>query len=226
MSRFDAILNSSGANSSKSGGQAAPLTDPRPELSEDAALWDKLLLLSAASSQGLKDALVAMRQGGARLRKLDDGSYALRASLGGDGDAGLWGNVAVYKAEAGRLLGPHKAGLVELLRKLGAGLATEIVTDKQMELAKAALVDRKFCAIKSGVLGGEVVYLAKTWEDGISHVPRGGVFYILEEIENLKVCPPTPDELRQIHKVKKVFAHAYVQRCKDIEQTEKEGVAS
>lgn len=178
-----------------------PVTDPRPDLTEDSAPWDMLLQLSLSVAPVLTQPLHTLRQGGARLRK-DNNAYALRSSLT-EGDSGLWESEASYKAEAAGLLGPHREKLIELLRKFNASLVSHLLTETQAKLIAAALEDKKICAVRSDLLG-EVIYFANTWLDG-RRAPRGAVVYTLTELANLLTCPPTPDELRQIHQAKKLF---------------------
>ena len=180
------------------------ISDPRPDLVEDHHLWDKLLQISVNKGPQLAGPLVAMRQGGTRLKVTEGGSYALRPEV----EEGCWASEAAYKAEAQRLLGPHKAVLIELLVKLNDGLAMDargLATDRQVMLIKQALTEKRVCAIRCEALGGEVVYFAKTWGDGRTNAPRGAVVYTLTELANLQECPPTPQELKQIHQVKKLF---------------------
>lgn len=175
-------------------------TDPRPDLAEDSALWTRLLTLAARNYPALIDSLLTMRQGSTVLKRLDTNVYALRPLIGKRG----WPDEAAYKAKAAELLRPHHEQLVELLQVFAVWIEAELKYGNQGSRIRGHLDINGYCAIKSGVLGGEVIYFARDAKaaDG---VPGSAVTYTLDELRVLVDKPPGDEGLKRLHFAKKTF---------------------
>ena len=190
---------------------ATNITDPRPDLAADSALWTRLFALAAQNYPQLTEHLQTMRQHGTTLKKLDTkvtgkpGTYALRPLIGKHG----WPDEAAYRAKAAELLKPHHEQLVELLQNFAAQIEAALSTGTQGDRIRAALDVRGYCAIKSGVLDGEVIWFARDG-DARKKVPRDAVVYTEEELRALVggpgSNPPGPEELKKLHFAKKTFS--------------------
>lgn len=174
--------------------------DPRPDLTEDSTMWTRFLALAEKKYSALFEPLNTMRQNGTRLKKLNTGEYGLRPQVG----EGCWSSNEVYRSKAAELLKPHHDSLVQLLKEFTAVISDELAGAPQWVRIRHALNERGICAVKSGVLNGEVIYFAR---DGpaAAGAPEKAVVYTLGELRQLVASPPDEAGLRQLHEAKKVF---------------------
>lgn len=91
-----------------------PMTDPRPDLAEDSALWVRFLELAGEKDKQLAWTLHGFRCQGTRLRQGRSG-YVLRPEL--DPTKG-WTSRQEYEKERDRWLMPHISVIAELLKRL------------------------------------------------------------------------------------------------------------
>ncbi|MDI6740758.1 MAG: hypothetical protein QME74_10405 [Candidatus Edwardsbacteria bacterium] len=191
------------------------MDDPRKDdLAADSALWTRLLAFAAQSSPALTEPLLTMRQGGTVLKRLDTGgnaAYALRPLI----NKRCWKNEAAYKAKAAELLRPHHDQLVELLQNFAAQLNAALSSGTQGDRIRAHLDINGYCAIKSGVLDGEVIWFVRDAKAAESSraakmVPQDATCYTLDELQTLVANPQAElrsatDDLRKLHFAKKTF---------------------
>ena len=91
-----------------------PLTDPRPDLAEDSALWVRFLDLAGEKDKQLAGTLHGFRCQGTRIVQGKKG-YLLRPGL--DPTKG-WKNRQEYEKERDKWLMPHISVIAELLKRL------------------------------------------------------------------------------------------------------------
>lgn len=191
------------------------IPDPRPDITSDAALWTRLLAFAAQNYRALIDPLLAMHQGGTVLKRLENGrssacgnngthTYALRPLIGKRG----WPDEAAYKAKAAELLRPHHDQLIELLQNFAKQMDAALKQGTQGNRIRAHMDIRGYCAIKSGVLDGEVVYFARDGEAAacVPRIPENPAVYTLDELRALVDSPPGDEGLRKLHFAKKTFS--------------------
>lgn len=94
--------------------ETKPVTDPRPDLAEDSALWVRFLELAGEKDKQLAWTLHGFRCQGTRIVQGKKG-YLLRPEL--DPTKG-WKNRQEYEKERDRWLMPHIDVIAELLKKL------------------------------------------------------------------------------------------------------------
>jgi len=103
------------------------IPDPRSNfpdhlrLSEDSALWSKLLTLAHRRSPQLARNLEGFRAEGTRIVKLKNGNFGLRPVIrpaGSDNPDEGWRDEADYKEYAKKFLAPWHNMLVKLLEEL------------------------------------------------------------------------------------------------------------
>ena len=88
--------------------------DPRPDLSGDSALWDRLLSLAAQRSSFLAATLHGFRCQGTIITTLPSGRYALRPLIGDNG----WPSEEAYTRDKAAWLEPYRNEIALLLRTL------------------------------------------------------------------------------------------------------------
>jgi hypothetical protein len=118
------------------------IPDPRadwPEhlrLSEDSALWSKLLTLAHRHSPQLARILEGFRTEGTRIVKLKNGNFGLRPVIrpaGSDNPDEGWRDEADYKEYAKKFLAPWHNTLVKLLEELKE--AAEAGNEEERQIA-------------------------------------------------------------------------------------------
>lgn len=187
---------------------ATNITDPRPDLTEDSALWARLLALAAQNYPELTEPLITMRQNGTALKRLKNNTtasaYALRPII----KKSCWENYEAYKAKAAELLRPHHDQLINLLQNFAIQLNTTLSAGTQADRIRAHLDVHGYCAVRSGVLDGEVIYFARDAK-AAAGVPKTAVVYTLDELRALVGVPgsnpPGPEGLKRLHFAKKTF---------------------
>lgn len=94
------------------------VTDPRPDLQEDAALWARLLPLAWARCGvdrcGVYGSLLGMRCLGVQLSARPT-TLNLSARVGHPGDPPRWVTAQQYREERSRWLDPHREAVIRLL---------------------------------------------------------------------------------------------------------------
>lgn len=179
-------------------------------------LWAELLRIVAVRGydqreRSLYKALAEMRECGTEIVRLGSGKFGLRPVIDKTGQAAhKWGSQEQYEALRDKLLKPHHKELVECLMSLYCGALADM---EQVTKVKAALADggKGYVKMRSAVLDDEVVviardfYAAQAATVGRRARERGKVVYTLKELGMLVQCPPTPEELREIHQVKRLF---------------------
>ena len=97
--------------------------DPRPDLTDDAELWARLLPLAWARDGsdrcGVYGSLLGMRCLGVQL-VTGNGTLRLQARLAPPGDPPNWVTREQYGAERSRWLDPHREAVIALLASAGA----------------------------------------------------------------------------------------------------------
>ena len=185
-------------------------------------LWPELLRIvtlrgytqANQGSRSLHSALTEMRQYGTVIVRLDSGKFALRPVIGKQGGQSgstqtTWASQAEYDATKTALLRPHHQQLIECMQSLYCGALAD---PEQVSRAIPAVRENGFVGLRSAALNDEVIIIARDWTAAMVALKKfpGTVFYLLQELKNLVDCPPTPDELRQIHQVKKIFKEGVV----------------
>ena len=118
--------------------QTAPVPDPRSDLTEDSALWSRLLTLAKAETERLNNkttvkqeqtgsffgVLHGFRCAGTRLRRSETGSgmYVLRPDVDPTGER-AWLNREEYERCREKYLTPWKGVLIKTLQKLSKEVA-------------------------------------------------------------------------------------------------------
>lgn len=130
MNRFKKVLNVETTVQDSNG-----VVDPRPDLTEDSALWSRLLTLAKAEDERLNNKTVKQKQtgsffgvlhgfrcAGTRLRRSETGSgmYVLRPDIDPTGER-AWINEAEYKQFSMRYLAPWEESLIKILKILSFG---------------------------------------------------------------------------------------------------------
>ena len=112
MNTFKQILN--GENVTQN------ITDPRPDLTEDSALWVTFLTLARAESRQLYGNLHGFRCAGTRLVKATSGQlagmYVMRPDV--DPSGGGWDSVEMYEEFKIKYLKPMEPQLLKALADL------------------------------------------------------------------------------------------------------------
>lgn len=118
------------------------IPDPRSNfpdhlrLSEDSALWSKLLTLAHRHSPQLARILEGFRTEGTRIVKLKNGNFGLRPVIrpaGSDNPDEGWRDEADYKEYAKKFLAPWHNMLVKLLEELKE--AAEAGNEEERQIA-------------------------------------------------------------------------------------------
>ena len=185
--------------------KAAAIADPRPDLTIDSPLWQRLLRLAAIAYPVLAKPLQTMRQSGTALKRLDGtGVYGLRPIV----KEGCWESADAYKTKAAELLKPHHNQLIELLQTFTIRIDAELSQSNVKKRIAAHLDINGFCAIESEALGGEVVWFVRdrSFKEKLPRGAKGKVAYTLDELKTLVDKPPESDEaLRKLHEAKRIF---------------------
>lgn len=93
------------------------MTDPRPDLTEDSALWTKLLTMADKINKHCAGTLNGFRCGGMRLKREPEG-YALRPEFGDPASSSAWATLEEYAADRKKWLYPYTRLIIRLLNKL------------------------------------------------------------------------------------------------------------
>ena len=189
------------------------------------AMWVKLFKIVSGRATGNADtryvglhkSLTLIKEQGTLVVSLSGGRWGLRPEFG----AGRWKNQEHYNRHRDKLLRPFHGELVECLgvlcegEKLGGKLGEDgdkglglLADSEQVVKVKAALETKGYCALRSSVLGGEVIYLARTKVDGERAVrgKEGAMFYTLQEISYLYGDDGlTQEQVREVHSWKKTL---------------------
>ena len=115
--------------------QTAPVPDPRPDLTEDSALWSRLLTLAKAETERLNNKITVKQEqtgsffgvlhgfrcAGTRLRRSETGSgmYVLRPDVDPTGER-AWISREEYELYRGKYLAPWKDELIKILQVLNS----------------------------------------------------------------------------------------------------------
>ena len=192
-------------------------------------LWAELLRIVTLKgydqgTRNLHASLSEMRKCGTVIQRLDSGKFALRPVIGkqgGQSDSGqsggkqsnstqgTWASQAEYDATKTALLRPHHQQLIECMQSLYCGALADV---EQVARVTSALGENGFVRLRSAALNDEVIIIARDWTAAMVALKKfpGTVFYLLQELNNLVDCPPTVEELKQIHQVKKIFKESVV----------------
>jgi len=93
-----------------------PLADPRPDLKEDSALWDRFLKFANMEDENLAGTLHGFRCMGTRI-KIGRNGYVLRPDVDPSGDK-AWETKEQYEEARDKWLRPHARKIAKLLQKL------------------------------------------------------------------------------------------------------------
>ncbi|MBT9167750.1 MAG: hypothetical protein DDT19_01090 [Syntrophomonadaceae bacterium] len=181
-------------------------------------LWTELLRIAALKGydqgpRSLHAALTEMRGFGTQVQRLDSGKFVLRPVIG----KGCWLSQESYDAWKSHHLKPHHERLIECLASLYCGKLADV---EQVAKITVAMEDpeRGWVRLKSAVLDGEVIIIARDSRaaERVGVGGHGAVIYTLRELKNLVDCPPTPEFLRELHQVKKIFPGSEI--CEAVEE--------
>ena len=107
-----------------------PLTDPRPDLSEDSAAWDELLRLAQAVESEFAYVLHGMRACGCLLA-YERGAWRMRPLLDRSERRSVWQHHAAWERDRERWLVPYQNALIRLLGMLPAPETASIQPQKE-----------------------------------------------------------------------------------------------
>jgi hypothetical protein len=153
-----------------------------------------------------------MRQNGTALKRIGNNgssSYALRPIINKGSKTTCWPTAEAYKEKAAELLKPHHNLLIELLQAFTIRIDAELQHinqhGSQGQRITAHLEIEGYCGMRSGALGGEVIWIVRD-EDFKEQVPGGAVTYTLDELRVLVANPPADHEaLKLLHEAKRHF---------------------
>lgn len=181
--------------------------DPRPDLAGDSHLWRTVLAHARRidpdpTGPGSLHALLhGLRCGGARLRWTDAGRLKLDTSPLEGPDA--WDHDELRE----QWLMPAREGITAAIRAAEQAhqhsrhLPWRDCTPQEAQEEAAAYAERGWVAIFSEALQ-EAIILARD-EEAAQKAPKGFVTYTAPEVATL--APLSPEELRQVHAVKRCF---------------------